>query len=170
MPEESRDALAERIRRASENIIQSQGQQPPQLKRGGRQRPIWIWIIVLFYGCGAISQLVTHTMMLTQAMPIPTELTGYLESWTVFDKVIPYILSLLLLVTLVYMFLLRKVAVSLFGIYVGLAFLATVQQAITTNWLASYGMIGVVSAGFGLFLSGLSILYLIRLKTRHVLA
>lgn len=101
--------------------------------------------------------------------PASPELRVYLDSWTILDKVIPYVLDTLLILAAASLFALRARAVGLFAAYCAALGVGLVQHALTTRWLDVFGWAGIAAAGVGLTLSLLALWYVIRLRSRGLL-
>ena len=112
-----------------------------------QSRPILVWAISILLGIGAFSQFFLHTLLLLMdpAMQTP-EVQATIASWSVIDWVSPYILSALLMISVVLFFRLRVSSIWWFSGYLALVFFGTVQQAVSTKWLENFGAQGAMSA------------------------
>ena len=131
-----------------------------------RKRPIAVWIIGILCILTAISQLMSHSTIISGRLEYEAQMQEYVNSWSLLDKVFPYILSILLLASAVSLVAMKRKALHLFGAYFVLVLLATIQHSITTLWLDIYGSIGVFSVLVGIVLTGAIVWYVYRLSVR----
>jgi len=137
---------------------------PRSTRAARRPGPVWVIVILCLLAAGA--QLLNQ---LTAPRPTSPELRAYVDSWTILDKWIPYVLDGLLILAAASLFALQARAVGLFAAYAAVGAVASVQHALTTRWLDVFGWAGIAAVGVGLALSLLVLLYVIRLRSRGVL-
>ncbi len=135
-----------------------------------KSRPILVWVISIIFSLMAISQIITQSLLLflSPALQSP-EVQSILESWSLLDRISPYVLDLVLLVSMVQFFRLQKSSINWLGGYIGLAVLLSIQQALTTAWLDNYGLMGLLSALGGIVIFVIALGYMLWLKKRDVL-
>ena len=133
-------------------------------------RPLLVWVISILFSLMAISQLFSHTLLLLlpPSIHLP-EVQATIASWSILDRLSPYILDIILLISMILLFRLKKNSTTWFSIYLGLLFLATIQQALTTSWLENFGAIGIISSLGGLAFFSVALGYMFWLKKRNIL-
>jgi hypothetical protein len=121
-------------------------------------------------GFAAISQISSQLLMLRFGSSLPdSRVQTTLASWSLIDQYSPFLLAGLLMVSMILFFTLRTSALIWFSIYLGLVFLFSVQQALTTAWLEVYGLQGILSSLGGLVFLSIVLGYMIHLNKREVL-
>ena len=133
-----------------------------------QNRPILVWLIALFCVLAGASQLLSHTAVISGTIPLNEKTHAVVASWTLLDMVTPYILSGVLIAAAIALITMRKLAFELYVIYLGLVSAATIQQAITTDWVHQFGM-AAWSAVFGFALFSIMTWYVYRLRVTGVL-
>ncbi len=135
-----------------------------------QSRPILVWVISIVFSLGALSQIISQSLLLflSPTLQLP-EVQSTIESWSILDRVSPYIVAILLLVSMVQLFRLQRNSVNWLGIYIGLVFLLSIQQAVTTEWIDNFGVKGLVSAFGGIVICLVVFGYMLWLRKREVL-
>jgi hypothetical protein len=133
-------------------------------------RPLLVWIISIIFSFMAISQIVTQSLLLflSPSVQLP-EVQATIESWSILDRIAPYILAIILLISMLQFFRLQRNSTNWLGAYIGLAFLLSVQQASTTKWLDSYGLKGLIGAFGGIVIFMIALGYILWLRKKEVL-
>ncbi len=136
-----------------------------------QSRPILVWVISIIFGLMALSQIISQSLLLflSPSFQLP-EVQSIIESWSVLDRVSPYIVAMILLVSMVQLFRLQRNSVNWLGVYIGLIFLLSIQQAVTTKWIDNFGLKGLISAFGGIVIFLIVLGYMLWLRKREVLA
>jgi hypothetical protein len=135
-----------------------------------QSRPILVWVIAILFSLMAISQIITHSLLLflSPSLQAP-QVQATIASWSFLDRISPYVLAIVLLVSMIQLFRLQKTSINWLGAYIGLIVLLSIQQAFTTTWLDNYGLTGVLSALGGIIIFVIALGYMLWLKRKAVL-
>ena len=135
-----------------------------------QSRPILVWVISIIFSLMALSQIISQSLLLflSPTLQLP-DVQSTIESWSVLDRVSPYVVAILLLVSTVQLFRLQRNSINWLAIYIGLVFLLSIQQALTTKWLDNFGLKGLISAFGGILLFLIVLGYMLWLRKREVL-
>ena len=118
----------------------------------------------------AISQIITQSFLLLLNPSVqPPKVRATIESWSILDRFSPFILAIILLVSMFQLFRLQGNSTNWLGVYIGLAFLLSVQQAITTKWFDNYGPKSLPSAFGGILIFIVALGYMLWLRKKEVL-
>jgi len=137
---------------------------------GRRRRPKGVWLVSIFYTISALWTLLSSYLIFSGAIPLNREQETYYASITVVDWIITGTLSVISLSAAVSLFLLRKLAATLFMAALILSVLYSIYQIVAKNLLrvvAPGGFVGML-LGFALILA--VTLYAQRLARRGVLS
>ena len=93
-------------------------------------RPKLVWVISVVLGLMAASQFVILSFALSSSSP---ELRNIIASVSAFDWMMLYVLATILLVSMVYLFRLRRRAVAWFAAYIGLSSWMAFGYALAPN-------------------------------------
>lgn len=129
----------------------------------GGKRPILVWLIAIFCIVAGSSQLLSHTAIIAALVPLDERTQAVVASWSLWDKVTPYILSMLLLAAAIALIAMRAIAFHFYATYFAVVSLATIQQAITTKWLEHFGR-AAWSAVAGLAIFAFMVWYVYQLR------
>jgi len=140
------------------------------MARKTQSRPILVWVISIIFSLMALSQIISQSLLLflNPSLQLP-EVQSTIESWSVLDRLSPYVVAILLLVSMVQLFRLQRNSINWLAIYIGLVFLLSIQQAITTKWLDNFGVTGLISAFGGIVIFLIVLGYMLWLRKREVL-
>lgn len=127
------------------------------------KRPIPVWIIAILCILAGLSQLLSHTAIIAGLVPLDQRTQAVVASWSLLDKLAPFLLSILLLSAAIALFRMKRIAFHLYVAYLALVTLATVQQAITTRWVEQFGS-AAWSAVAGVALFAAVVWYVHRLR------
>ncbi len=118
----------------------------------------------------AVSQIFVQTLLLSldPSTQLP-EVRNTIESWSIVDRVLPYVMAALLLISTFLFFRLQKSSTNWFGIYTALQLVLLLRQAITTNWLVNYGLRGAILGFGGLAVFVIALGYMLWLRKEEVL-
>jgi len=155
-------------RSSLKTLLQKKGGQ--KMVKKTQSRPILVWVISIIFSLMALSQIISQSLLLflSPSLQLP-EVQSMVESWSVLDRVSPYVVAILLLVSMVQLFRLQRNSVNWLAIYIGLVFLLSIQQAITTKWIDNFGVKGLISAFGGIVLFLIALGYMLWLRKREVL-
>lgn len=128
-----------------------------------KKRPVPVWLIAIFGILAALSQLISHTALISGALPLDERMQSHLDSWSLLDKAWPYLLNIVLLAASKSLLAMKKVSLQLYISYLILVTIATVQHAITTKWIETFGK-GALSALGGLAIFTIIVVYVYRLR------
>lgn len=112
-------------------------------------RPVWVWIIFVFYIFSAGSTLASYFFLYSGAISIPEEQRQYLASLTVFDHAFTFLMGAVNIVTAVLFFRLRKISAYLFPATFAVGLLMTIWHVATKGWLTAMSGSGFIGALFG---------------------
>jgi hypothetical protein len=94
-----------------------------------------VWVISAFYALAAGWTLLSFVLVFSGAVQLESAEQTYFHSLNVVDWLLALAGSALDLIGAVFLFLLRRIAVKLFAVSLGLGVLSTAFQALRTNWL-----------------------------------
>lgn len=135
-----------------------------------RERPAWVWVILIFYVFGAGSSLLSYWLIFSDTLPIPTAQKEYFARLTVFDHALTFAILMINLTAAVQLFRLRKIAAKLFPVAFGLGLLVTAWHAAGKGWLTAIGNSGgLAGVAFGWVISVLICVYAWRLAKNGTL-
>jgi hypothetical protein len=129
-------------------------------------RPKLVWVISIVVGLMAASQLAILSSLLVLG-PSSPGLRDIVASVSAFDWLTLYVLAASLLTSMVFLFRLRRRAVSWFGVYIGLCSWATWGYALSPEnppYFDELVSLAGLLAALGVFA------YMLRLRQRRVLA
>ena len=118
----------------------------PEMNSG---RPVWVWIISIFYVFSAGSSLISFYFLFSGTIRIPEEQRQYLANLTVFDHALTFLMGAVDLVAAVLFFRLKKASAYLFPATFIFGLLITIWHAATKGWLTALGGPGFIGALFG---------------------
>lgn len=128
-------------------------------------RPRLVWVISIVVGLIAVADIAILSWLFVRSPSSPA-LQNVVASVSPFDWLTLYVLSGILLVSMVFLFRLRRRAISWFTAYIGLASWAAWAYAIAPANPPFFDEL-VSLAGLALALGILG--YMLRLRKRHVL-
>ncbi|MCG8543818.1 MAG: hypothetical protein MJE12_06375 [Alphaproteobacteria bacterium] len=127
-----------------------------------RRRSIWIWLIAIFYVLSGVWTALSYYLILSGTLRVDSAQQAYLQSFTAFDYVATVGLGLLNLAAAVVLFLLRRTALYLFLVSLGLELLLLVWHAAAKGWVEAVGGSGMLGYFIGLALQIVVCLYVWR--------
>jgi hypothetical protein len=128
-------------------------------------RPLAVWLISMMLGLVAVLNIAILSSFLVSGSANPA-MQNALASLPVFDRVMFYLLSGILLTSMVYLFRLRKRAISWFVVYIGLGSLVALAYSLAPAGLPYFNEL-VSLGGLGVALAILA--YMLRLRRQHAL-
>lgn len=128
------------------------------------KRPKLVWIISIFCILASLMQLLSHTLFISGLAALDERGQAVIASWTLLEKITPYILITILLLASTALIAMKRIAFELYLAYLVLVTLATIQQAITTDWIEQFGM-AAWSAVAGIVIFSLIVWYVYRLRS-----
>jgi hypothetical protein len=134
-----------------------------------RKRPVWVWIITIFYMFGALSAIISQIAVATGLLAVPAEVREYYASRTVLLHVLGFIPLLLNVVAAVLLWRLRKAAFTLFCLTfaMGAAFMGV--QLLTGSYPISLFKSTIGSQAIGWVVGIMVIAYTYHLMRRGTL-
>lgn len=133
------------------------------------KRPFWVWAISILLGLSAISQFLSHTLILSFSELGNPQVKSVVDSWGAIDLFSPYVLSISLLISMIQLFRLKESSYKIFTFYFVLVFSMTIYQGIAASWLTEFQLQGVLSALGGILIMLIVFFYIRRLKLNNVL-
>ena len=130
-----------------------------------RQRPAWVWIIVIYYFGSTALSLLGFYVILGSHLPVPPASRVYFDSLTTLDWIAIALTMLCSLAGAVMLFLLRRLAPILFSAGFAITLLHTVWQ-LATGAPQVPSVLGMV-IGFAIALAVIA--YAFRLRDAGVL-
>lgn len=116
-----------------------------------RKRPVWVWVIAIWFVVGAVVSLASYLAIRSGAIPIKASHQAYLDSLNFIDHAATILLTCMNVLGAIFLFLLRKEAVTLL---LG----ALVLNVLLTTWhVFMKGLASAVSGGFVAIFFGLSL-------------
>ena len=133
------------------------------------RRPVWVWIIFVFYVFSAASTLISYFLLFSGAINIPEEQKQYMANLTFADHALTFLMGTVNLVAAVLFFRLKKVSAYLFPASFVVGLLMTLWHVATKGWLTAMGGSGLIGALFGWAIAGAVCAYAWRLRKNGVL-
>ena len=133
------------------------------------KRPGWVWAISLLMFFSAAWTLLSFYLIGSGSIPLAPEQQAYFQSLSALDYATAIAGGLLNLSGATALFMLRKVALPLFGSAFVLNLLATIWNLVSKNWAEAIGTPGLVGAFIGMAMLGAICLYARNLIKRGVL-
>jgi hypothetical protein len=134
-----------------------------------RKRPIWVWLLSLFFLLSAIWTLLSFYMIWSGAIPLGPTQQAYFDRLTPIDYALTIVIGLLNLSAAIALFLLRKIARDLFLASLGLSLILVAWQAATKGWVEALGGAGFVGVLIGYILLIVVCIYAWHLRKKGVL-
>lgn len=134
-----------------------------------KKRPGWIWAISIFMFVSAAWTLLSFYLIGSGVIPLTSEQQTYFHSLSTLDYGTAILGGLLNLSGATALFLLRKVALPLFGSAFVLNLLATVWNIVSKNWMEAIGTSGLIGTFIGMGILAAIVLYTRGLINRGVL-
>lgn len=135
-----------------------------------RRRPIWVWVITVFYLLSAGFTLLSFVWINIGAAKLDAAQEAYFASLTSVDWFFTLSIGVVTIAGAISLFQLRRLAVTLFSISLALNLAFTAFHIMRTNWIEVLGGPGL----FGMLIAWLIlisvILYARRLTKRGVLS
>jgi hypothetical protein len=113
------------------------------------KRPIWVWLISLFYIVSAGWTLLSFALIWTGVIPLEAEQKAYFARLSAIDYAATIIIGASNFIGAIMLFLLRKAAVGLFLTALILTLALTIWQSATKGWVEAMGGPGLVGALIG---------------------
>jgi hypothetical protein len=134
-----------------------------------RKRPIWVWLLSLFFLLSAIWTLLSFFMIWSGAIPLEPAQKAYFDRLTPIDYALTIVVGLLNLSAAIALFLLRKIARDLFLASLALSLILAAWQAATKGWVDALGGPGFVGVLIGYILLIAVCIYAWHLRRKGVL-
>jgi len=136
-----------------------------------KTRPLLVWIVSILLLLMALSQVTSHTLILLLDPSIQSpQVRAVAGSWSAFDRLAPYLLAGLLIVSTLLLFLMRRRAIAWYSAYLVFVLFTTLQQAATTSWLEVFNSRALLAGLVQLGLFALVLGYMIWLGRRGELS
>jgi len=133
------------------------------------KRPISVWVISIFYTLSFGFSLISVLLTLTGIIPINQAQQNYYASLGVVDYITTIIITILGLSATITLFMLRRIAVTLFGMMLCIDIVLTVIQIFGTNYLAAIGGPGFVGTIISYIILFFIFIYSKNLAKKHIL-
>ncbi len=127
------------------------------------RRPVWVWVICIYIFLSVGFYILSFALTLSGAVPLTPAQQAYFPGLGVVNYGSIIGLALLNLTAMAFLFVLRKIAVTLFGASLLLNVGFTLVHAATTTWEQAIGWSGLVGV-----LIGWGILAAVFLYARHL--
>lgn len=134
-----------------------------------RERPVWVWLISIYFFLSAIWSLLSLYLILSGTIPLEPAQKAYFDRQTPVDYALIILAGLLNLAGAVTLFLLRKIARYLFLSALGLLAVSTLWHAAAKGWIEASGVAGFVGVLIGYALLVIVCIYAWRLSKKGVL-
>ena len=132
-------------------------------------RPALVWVICAYYALGTLGTVRAFSLLHSGALPLTSAQAQYFQALGIFDYVAIITISLINAAAVVLLFLMRKQAVYLFPIGLVISLVLTGSHALTKNWVAAMGVLGLVGEVLGWGINIAVCLYVWRLLRRGML-
>lgn len=134
-----------------------------------RKRPIWVWIVSIFFFLSAGWTLWSFYLINTGTIPLGPAQEAYFDSLTTTDYTLTIAIGVANLIGAVALFLLRKVALYFFLTALGANLILAAWHGATKGWAEALGGSGLVGALFGYVLLFAACIYAWKLAKRGTL-
>jgi hypothetical protein len=128
------------------------------------RRPVWIWVISVFYLLSAGYTLLSFAWIHSGAVKLNAAQEAYFASLTSVDWFFTLSIGVIGIAGAISLFLLRRLSVTLFSISLALNLAFTAFHMMRTNWIEALGGAGL----FGILI-GWVILVAVILYARHLM-
>jgi len=134
-----------------------------------KNRPIWVWVISIFYFLSAGYTLLSFFLIYAEVIHLEPAMKTYFDNLSIFDHALAIILGAANLIGAITLLLLRKQAFYIFSGIFCVNILVSIWHSISKGWIALLGGSGFVGAiiGWGLILAVIA--YSRRLINRGIL-
>ncbi len=152
------------------SLTSNSRQEQWSFKKSKVKRPKLVWAITIFFAISVPFMLLSVFLALTGRVPLGPAMQAYYESLSAFDYGLSILMGVLNVVGAISLFRLRKSAVWLFAVALGLNGLLALSYTLSTNWIEAMAETGVLGDVFVGWAIGLGIVfYAWRLKHKGVL-
>ena len=127
------------------------------------KRPKGVWVIVIFYALSVAWTLLSLWLVYSKRVPVPVATAEYLNSLSALEHAYTAATILLMVAFLVSLFLMRRVAVTIFTIYIALNGFSFLWSIVFRNFLSSVTVASLVGTVFAWAILVVVYLYLRRL-------
>ena len=135
-----------------------------------KKRPIWAWIISIFYLLSAGYTLLSFFLIFSGIISVNEAQQVYFASLGIIDWLSTLLIAVFGLAAAISLFLMRRVSVILFSIALGLNIVFTIIQALRTNWAEALGGPGLIGTLIGWVIIVVIILYARNLAKKGILS
>jgi hypothetical protein len=135
-----------------------------------RPRPKGVWVVSSFYVISVGWTLLSFALVFSGAIKLTGEQEAYLTSLTGVDWFFTFATGVVTLSAAISLFLLRRIAVTLFAVALALNVAVSTYYVMRTNWITAIGGAGSVGTLLGLLILVTVTLYARRLSKRGVLS
>ena len=118
-------------------------------KESPKRPPIGVWVVSAFYALSAGWTLLSHALIFGGVIKVNAAQEAYFASLTGMDWFFSLAIAVIGFSGAVSLFQLRRIAVLLFSVALGLNLAFTAFQAMRTNWIEALGGAGLVGALIG---------------------
>lgn len=135
------------------------------------KRPVWVWIICIFYAFSALWTILSFYLILSRSIPVTPPVKAYMESLGAIDYAATIILLLLSLSATLTLFMLRKEAYYLFCTSLIINIAMTIWHSIAKGALEAMASIkgSMTGAVIGWAILSAICIYSRHLKSRQIL-
>ncbi len=134
-----------------------------------KKRPIWVWVISIFYLLSAGYTLLSFYLIHTGAIPLKPVQQAYFDNLSTLDYTITILIGAANFLGAIALFLLRKQAFYLFLSALCAGMLLTILHSIGKGWIAAVGGPGLIGMLLGWGIAVAVIAYSRRLINRGLL-
>lgn len=135
-----------------------------------KRRPLGVWVVSMFYILSAGWTLLSFALIFSGSIKVTPAQETYFASLTAVDWFFSLTIGVVGISAAVCLFLLRRVAVTLFSVALALNLTFSAVHIMRTNWTGVLGGDELVGALFGLIIMVAVILYARRLAIRGLLS
>lgn len=137
-------------------------------EEGNQEGPKRLLLIVLVYGLGALSQISSTTLLLSPSTIAPT-VRSQVDSWSSLDIALPYALSVLLIISMFFLYRRRRAATTWFALYFVFDLFRVGRMALGGSWLRLNSVRVALTAAGGVLINAVVLGYLHSLRRQDTL-
>lgn len=150
-------------------ILPAEGRDPRSVAAVHPKRPVWVWVITIFFLLSAVWTLLSFYLILSGSIPIDPAQKAYFDQLTPLDYLSTVGVGLINIAGAITLFMLLKIARILFLCSLVLSLGITAWHATTKGWVEAIGGAGLVGAMIGYAILAIVCVYAWHLTKKGVL-
>ena len=128
------------------------------------KKPVLLKVISVVIIIAGISGIISNYMLQSGYQAVNVRFQSYLDSWTLIDKIVPYVLNPLLILSAICMSKYKLISLKLYLAYLILVLLSTIIHFLSTSWYEYYGLKGIAATTVSMSISLGVYFYLLKLE------